>query len=556
MALLSHQSEFLLLVFSAIYLVLKSISTIRLWLQRRNLVREHGCQPVAHNVGSWPLGLDAILEEKRANEANDLPTLMDERFNKYGNTLGMNGLRRMKYFTCEPKIVQTVLSTNFENFPKRPLIKAASTFLGDHSIFMLDGPEWEHARAMLKPQFVRDQIADFTDLEKHVERFLARAYPIVDAGVKGESKTVAVTTDIQPLIFDLVFDSATENLLGESADTQLRKDAGLANDAIVFSNAIDLAAHVVAIKIGLGKLSSWLKTNLKYNQACKTNFEYIRPYVEKALRRHSEKVQAAHSMASGDKETSKKAKKWVALNEFAAADEYRMQDKINKDALASHAMGILLAGRETTSAMLSWAIYLLARDPRAYSRLRQEIMVAFKDDNGTMRLPDYATLKALPYIRWVLKETLRLYPVVTVNERMATNDIVLPIGGGPDGQSPLLVKAGEGIAWSLYSMHRRKDLYGDDAAEFRPERWGEDEKGQGLRAIGWGYLPFHGGPRICMGQQRALNEGSYILARIAQTFSAIEVPDDVDIHKDRPHFKMAITTTSSNGVRVKLRKAA
>jgi len=67
-------------------------------------------------------------------------------------------------------------------------------------------------------------------------------------------------------------------------------------------------------------------------------------------------------------------------------------------------------------------------------------------------------------------------------------------------------------------MHRRRDLYGDDAEDFRPERWGEGEKGQGLRSIGWGYLPyviniakvafepnsvpsFHGGPRICMGRK-------------------------------------------------------
>ncbi|KAF8437837.1 cytochrome P450 [Terfezia claveryi] len=558
-ALLSHPSAQLILVLCAVYLVLEGISTIRLWLQRCRLVREHGCQPVAYSLGSWPLGLNAILEEKRANEENDLPTLMDERFNKYGHTLGVSGLRHMKYITCEPRIVQAVLSTHFENFPKRPLINAASTFLGDHSIFMVDGPKWEHARAMLKPQFVRDQVANFTDLEKHVERFLARAYPfpLTNAEIR-ESNPVAITTDIQPLIFDLLFDSATEDLLGESADIQLRIDAGLADDVIAFNNAVDLAAHVTSIQVGFGKLYSWLylgwEMNIKYSQACKTNFEYVRPYVEKALRRHSTKVKAAHTLANGAKETSK-AKKWVALNELAAADENLTQSKAYKDALASHAIGLLVAGRDTTSAMLSWAIHLLARNPQVYSKLRQEILKAFNNDNGSTPLPDYPTLRALPYVRWVLKETLRLYPVVTVNERIATKDTVLPIGGGPDGQAPWLLKAGEGIAWSLHSMHRRKDLYGDDAAEFRPERWGENEKGQGLRTIGWGYLPFHGGPRICMGQQRALNEGSYILARIAQTFSAIQVSDDIDIEKDRPQFKMTITTTSANGVWVKLTKA-
>ena len=97
------------------------------------------------------------------------------------------------------------------------------------------------------------------------------------------------------------------------------------------------------------------EANIKYSQACKTNFEYIRPYVDKALRRHSKKAQAAHTIADGDKETTT-AKKWIALNEFAAADEFLTQNKADKDALASHALGFLLAGRDTTSAMLSWAV--------------------------------------------------------------------------------------------------------------------------------------------------------------------------------------------------------
>jgi len=97
------------------------------------------------------------------------------------------------------------------------------------------------------------------------------------------------------------------------------------------------------------------ETNIKYSQACKSNFEYVRPYVDKALRRHSKKTQGAQTIANGGKEATK-AKKWVALNELAAADEYLTQNKADKDALASHAMGFLLAGRDTTSAMLSWAV--------------------------------------------------------------------------------------------------------------------------------------------------------------------------------------------------------
>jgi cytochrome P450 len=70
-------------------------------------------------------------------------------------------------------------------------------------------------------------------------------------------------------------------------------------------------------------------------------------------------------------------------------------------------------------------------------------------------------------------------------------------------------------------MHRRKDIYGPDAEEFRPERWAPEE---GLRP-GWGYLPFNGGPRICVGQQFALAEASYTIVRLLQAFRGIENRD-------------------------------
>jgi len=64
-----------------------------------------------------------------------------------------------------------------------------------------------------------------------------------------------------------------------------------------------------------------------------------------------------------------------------------------------------------------------------------------------------------------------LYPVVPGNGRTALVDTTLPVGGGPDGKSPIFIKAGQQVNYQVYVMHRRKDLFGEDASEFKPERW-------------------------------------------------------------------------------------
>lgn len=93
---------------------------------------------------------------------------------------------------------------------------------------------------------------------------------------------------------------------------------------------------------------------------------------------------------------------------------------------------------------------------------------------------------------------LRLYPQPPVNIRVTMKTTLVPDGGGPDRFSPVLIRRGTGIDYSVYHMHRRKDLYGNDAAEFRPERWEENDL---ANTIGWGFSPFHGGPRICLGSE-------------------------------------------------------
>ena len=98
---------------------------------------------------------------------------------------------------------------------------------------------------------------------------------------------------------------------------------------------------------------------------------------------------------------------------------------------------------------------------------------------------------------------------------MAVVDTVLPLGGGEDGKSPLLIPAKSMVGYSPYTMHRRKDFYGEDAEEFKPERWEAlrpgwvgrstvDEIDSQLTAL-QEYLPFNGGPRICIGRKHVMN---------------------------------------------------
>ena len=153
--------------------------------------------------------------------------------------------------------------------------------------------------------------------------------------------------------------------------------------------------------------------------------------------------------------------------------------------------------------------FLLVRHPPVLKRLHEEINSITEDDVELTK----AHIQKMPFLRCVLNESkcirwhylsptdmapmiaLRLYPPIPLNTRFAKRTTVLPRGGGSDGRSPILVKRGTGIAFVSYYLHRRKDIWGKDAREYRPERW------EGLADMGWAYMPFHGGPRLCLGSK-------------------------------------------------------
>lgn len=122
------------------------------------------------------------------------------------------------YITNDPKNIQAILATQFSDFDFGPArIGNMGATLGS-GIFTQDGKQWEHSRALLRPNFVRDQVSDLELEEKHVQN-LMKVMP-------GQSDGWTAETNLQQLFFRLTIDSATEFLFGESVDSQL-SEAGM-----------------------------------------------------------------------------------------------------------------------------------------------------------------------------------------------------------------------------------------------------------------------------------------------------------------------------------------
>lgn len=117
-------------------------------------------------------------------------------------------------------------------------------------------------------------------------------------------------------------------------------------------------------------------------------------------------------------------------------------------------------------------------------------------------------------------EALRLYPVFPLLARVSLSDTTLPTGGGSKGDSPIYIPKGTIVGTSYYALHREPTVFGANVDEFDPSRWNS------IRPGAWEYMPFGGGERSCMGQQKALIEASYVLVKIAQTYKHIESRDD------------------------------
>ncbi|KAG2319069.1 hypothetical protein Bca52824_012282 [Brassica carinata] len=197
--------------------------------------------------------------------------------------------------------------------------------------------------------------------------------------------------------------------------------------------------------------------------------------------------------------------------------KYELLDSFDDQFLRGVILGLILAGRDTMASALSWFFWLLSENPQVATLIREEI-----NKNLPRTGCGHENLDKLVYLHAALYEAMRLYPPAPFQRKTSIKPDMLPSGHKVDANSTIM--------FFLYAMGRMKAIWGEDAWEFKPERWVSSETGGLRHEPSYKFFSFNAGPRTCLGKHTAMIHLKIIVVEILQNYD-IEV---VKGHKIEP----------------------
>ncbi|KAF8308490.1 cytochrome P450 [Clavulina sp. PMI_390] len=482
-----------------------------------------GVELVPEIKGKWWGNLDVLFEAAAARTTtysySDIKYLFD-RVGDNVHTINLRVLWQDQIITRDHLVMKQMLATGFDGFSKTASVPGRLRLydlFGD-GIFNIDGAEWKAHRALTRPFFARERITDYEHFEKYSNK-------VVDILRKRAEEGESI--DLQDLFGRFTLDAAGEFLFGASDFDTLdgalprpgKSTLGAKGSSVPdsqrnaysdFVNAFESFQVVIAPRVSRGALWplwEWSKNVAEEPNAVITS--WIRPLIERTL-----DAKKAREKAGEDRAKKMRMEEGSLLEHIAESTE---DVKLVRDELVN----ILLASRDTTAGLLSFLFYLLALDPMRLGKLRAEILAEVPSGS-----PSYDDVRRLKYLRACLNETLRIFTPVPYNTRFSTGSSLLRTSElNPDGskKSFYVPHAETPIRYAPFLMQTRRDLWGDDAAEFRPERWLEKESLAEITADPFRFIAFNAGPRICLGQNFAYNQASFLTVRILQAFDSLQL---------------------------------
>jgi cytochrome P450 len=427
---------------------------------------------------------------------------LDVLFEKsYSMKMGeFSGLRRKFYFLTQPDMINRILSSDVDRYPKSDLMGTILFQILGNGIFVSNGETWKRQRRMMNPAFEFARISE--------------VFPLMMAAANAMKERLDAVADGREVAIDFEMTHVTADIIFRTifSEPLPREEAATIFDA--FNHYQELAfIHGVWNMAGLPQALSIPRLRAIRHA------RNIRGPLARMVRKRFELL-----------ETNPENPPQDILSSLIAArdtDGSRFSEKELVDQIAV----MFLAGHETSASALSWALYLIARDADVQERMHAETELAFGQEGGFA--PRH--FKFLKLTRDVFRETLRLYPPVSFVPR----DITVP-----ETMRDKKLRKGSAIFISLWLLHRHREIW-KNPDTFDPDRFSREDEKETIRAA---YMPFSQGPRVCLGASFALQEAAIILSMIARHYEI----SPVEGHVPRPVARL--TLRSENGIRLSLRK--
>jgi cytochrome P450 len=445
---------------------------------------------------SFPPGPRGVLEVARAFRAfNQNPGPFVQTLTaRYGDITGFHIAREPLVFVTDPEVTGEVLLDKEGELLKDKPTHALSTILGQ-GLLTSEGSLWRRQRKLIAPSLSKKHIASYAD---SMVRLSAR---YADTLRDGEERKLG--DDMTAVTLDIVVETLFGTELGGGYE-----EVGHAIDEVMD----DFQA---LIQTWRSVFPEWVP------------FRARRRTRQTATRIHRIVLDVIHKRrASGTLGDD------LLSRLLAARDEADPERGMNDQQLRDEVVTLFMAGHETTSNVLSWTLLLLAEHPEIDARLVEEIERVL---GGRPATAD--DLPKLSYADAIIKEALRIYPPAYLLGRENTRPMRLGRYEVPKGTTLIL---------SPWAMHHDRRHFSDPEA-FRPERWLDGSTARLPKHV---YMPFGGGPRICVGNHFAMMEAVFVLVTLAQRARFER------LSREPVPMQYAITLRPLGGVPLRVRKRA
>lgn len=465
--------------------------------------------------------------EKVHQNAKQVGDLEFQWAREYGPTWMTKGcLGEEILWTADPRALQYVFHTSGYRFSKRTTaIETTRLFTGE-SILTADSVDHQRHRKIMNPAFGAAQLRTFLPVFRRSAARLSQKWKdMIQLGEKSDGCTINVNETLSRMTLDVIGEVAFDYRFG------VLDDNGVDNELVQAFNNLFIDTLLYQSSWDIIFRSTWRflpQPVLKY-------LKYL-PYRE--YRRFATYLQTAIQTGRtiiNEKaaDTEKGSKDIISiLIQSNLVEDARAQ--LSEREILSQIATLLVAGHDTTASSLTWVLYELSKHPEDQRRIRDEIkearanLEARGDDD---LLPN--DFNNMDFTNAVIKEGLRLHPIVPTLIREADSDDVIPLSQPIETKSGKIVNEipiskGQGITASICTYNRLQSVWGEDADEWNPSRFLDDGREKSSLGVFANLMTFSAGLRSCIGWRFAVLEMQAVLVELVENFE-YRFPKDVEI---------------------------